>query len=134
MKDQSLAGKVWYRSFSPDVLIHRVSNLDTVPFHVNDIEILSSYNPAAKLSSLPFPVLFESDRAVAYQLTKLNKEKISNRGPLIAEVVSGNVIFNNANGESQEIKTGKFLYIRPGTSFYFSSPQEKVKLVVFEIK
>jgi quercetin dioxygenase-like cupin family protein len=134
VKDQSVAGKVWYRSFSPDVLIHRVSNLDSVPFHVNDIEILSTYNPAAKLSLLPFPVLFENDSAVAYQITKLNKEKISNRGPLIAEAVAGNVIFNNSNGESQEIKAGKFLYIKPGTSFYFSTSKEKIKLVLFEIK
>ena len=134
VKDQSVAGKVWYRSFSPDVLIHRVSNLDTVPFHVNDIEILSTYKPAAKLSPLPLPVLFENDRAIAYQLTKLNKEKISNRGPLIAEAVTGKVIFNNSNGESQEIKAGKFLYIKPGTSFYFSASQEIIKLVLFEIK
>ena len=55
-KGQSKAGEIWYRSFSPDTLIHRVCNVDTVVFHVNDIEILSQYNlTASGKNPLPFP-------------------------------------------------------------------------------
>ncbi len=88
LKDQSVAGKAWYRSFSPDALVHRVANLDTVPFHVNDIEIISFYNSDTKPGHLPFEILFESDRAIAYQLKDSipNKQIISGHGPLIAEL------------------------------------------------
>lgn len=56
VKEQSVPGKAWYRSFSPDILMHRVANIDSVPFHVNDIEILSSYDPinSSQKKSLPF--------------------------------------------------------------------------------
>src|SRR5215218_212725 len=36
VSDRSNAGKTWYRSFINDTLVHRVSNIDTAAFHVND--------------------------------------------------------------------------------------------------
>lgn len=42
-------GNASYRSFENDTLVHRVSNCDTVPFHVTDVELLSAYKPEQKL-------------------------------------------------------------------------------------
>ena len=140
-KSNDTAGKTWYRLFYPDILIHRVANFDTVPLHVNDIEILSSYdsNHVTQRKHLPFPLLFENEKAFAYSLTKsnFNSQIIKNRGPLIAELVSGDgVIFNDAvSKQSIKIKAGKYLYIEPGTSFNFASPGTgENKMVLFEIK
>ncbi len=139
VKNQAIAGTASYRSFSPDTLVHRVSNCDTIPFHVTDIEILSSFKPGNFLKPLPFTVLFESEKAVAYQLTDaaFNQNIISNRGPMIAELVAGNEIaFHDTIGKkSTKIKTGKYFYIKPGSSFYFSAEEnEAINLVLFEIK
>ncbi len=139
VKDKSVAGFSWYRSFFRDTLIHRVGNCDTVPFHVTDVEILSSYDTLSWKQALPFTVLFENERVVAYKLTNssFNKQIIKDRGPMIAELVSGEgVILNNAKGkELFKIKNGKYLYIKPGTSFYFSVlGKEEINMVLFEIK
>ena len=139
IKEETVAGNVSYLSFDPDVRVHRVTNCDTVPFHVIDLEILSAYKPTEKIKPLPFTMLFENEKAVAYRLTSssFNKQIISDRGPMIAELVAGDrVILNNAKGKKQsEIKTGKYLYIEPGSSFYFSAiGNEEINLVLFEIK
>jgi hypothetical protein len=138
-KTVSVAGTTWYRSFSPDTLIHRVANFDTMAFHVNDIELLSSYKPDNPIDALPFTVLFENERAFAYQLKNVSFDKkiIKGRGPLIAELVSGEGLFYNDAElkQSKEIKAGKYLYISPGTSFYFSAKGKgAINLVLFEIK
>ena len=132
-------GYAWFRSFLNDTLVHRVSNCDTVPFHVTDVELLSPYSPSKKLLSLPFTVLFENDRVFAYQLndSSFNNKLISNRGPIIAELVAGeDVIYYDAiRKRSSNIKAGRFLYIEPGSSFYLTaSGTEKMILVLFEIK
>ena len=62
-------GYAWYRSFVNDTLVHRVSNCDTVPFHVTDVELLSAYKAAKILQPLPFNVLFENEKLSAYLLT-----------------------------------------------------------------
>ncbi len=136
----SKAGTTWYRSFSPDTLVHRVCNADTVIFHVNDIEILSQYNVTAPgKKPLPFPVEFENEKAVAYRLTvnDFNQQIIKDRGPIIAELVAGSGIkfHDNSNNQTKEITAGKYLYIEPGTSFYFSAAANKeIEMVLFEIK
>ncbi len=132
-------GYAWYRSFVNDTLVHRVSNCDTVPFHVTDIEILSPYKPTTPLSPLPFTVLFENEKVVAYRLSSssFNNQIISGRGPMVAELVAGDeVIYHHTmKKKSTKIKTGKYLYIKPGSSFYFSATgNEKTNLVLFEIK
>jgi len=139
VKSQNIAGSASYRSFSPDVLIHRVSNWDTSLFHVTDIEILSSYNSNSQHKYLPFTVLFENEKVVAYRLidSSINEQIISSRGPIVAELVKGNevIFYNTKNKKSTSIKTGKYLYIKPGSSFYFSAKgNEKINLVIFEIK
>jgi hypothetical protein len=140
IQDKSPKGKIWYRSFSPDTLVHRVCNADTVAFHVNDIEILSLYNSAGNAKKpLPFPVEFENEKAVAYRLTAadLNQQMIQERGPMIAELVSGSgIIFHNSTtNQAKEITAGKYLYIEPGTAFYFSTAGNKaIDMVLFEIK
>lgn len=141
VKDQAITGKAWYRSFSPDILVHRVCNLDTVPFHVNDIEILSSYKnkklPGKK--PLPFSVLFENEKAFAYQLTNsaFNMQIIKGRGPMVAELVSGDgIIFHDTKTKhTMKVKTGKYFYIEPGTSFYFTAGGAgEINMIIFEIK
>jgi hypothetical protein len=136
----SKAGTTWYRSFSPDILTHRVCNPDTVMFHVNDIELLSQYNPTSSAKKLlPFPLEFNNEKATAYRLTgaDINTEIINNRGPVIAELVSGNgVIFHNSTtNKINKIAAGKYLYIEPGTAFYFSATEKSnVEMILFEIK
>ncbi|MEO5946257.1 MAG: hypothetical protein ABIP79_05535 [Chitinophagaceae bacterium] len=132
-------GYAWYRSFMNDTLIHRVSNCDTVPFHVTDVELLSSYNPTRKLQPLPFTLLFENEKVIAYRLTAeaFNKQVIKGRGPMIAELVSGNevIFYDTMNKKSTKIKKGKYLYIKPGTAFYFSATGDAaIDMVLFEIK
>ena len=68
-RNKNTAGNASYTSFVNDTLIHRVSNCDTVPFHVTDIEILSAYKPTASLAPLPFTVLFNNEKAIAYRLS-----------------------------------------------------------------
>jgi len=133
------AGYSWYRSFFEDTLVHRVGNCDTVPFHVNDIEILSSWKNNNTTSPLPFNILYNNDKAIAYKLTNnsFNKQQISNRGPMIAELVEGDMVYyiDSATGNKKEIKTGNYLYIEPASSFYFSfNGKGKMNLVLFEIK
>lgn len=132
-------GNASYRSFLNDTLVHRVSNCDTVPFHVTDIELLSAYKPDRKLEPLPFTIMFENEKVFAYQLTEssFNKNLISNRGPMVAELVAGEevVYYDAVQKRSSTIKTGKYLYINPGSTFYFkASEKETIMLVLFEIK
>lgn len=138
-KNKNEAGNASYRSFVNDTLVHRVSNCDTVPFHVTDIEILSAYKPATALTPLPFTVLFENEKAIAYRLgnTSFNGKLINGRGPMVAELVAGDEVFcyDTKHKRSTTIKTGKHLYLEPGSSFYFSTTKNKeTNLVVFEIK
>ena len=139
VNEQFVAGKAWYRSFTPDSLIHRVTNVDTVPLHVNDIEILSYFDTLSYRRKLYFPVLFENERVTAYSLTRKYYATgiVRDRGPIIAELVSGDLVYytNSQNNQKREIKAGEYLYIDPGSSFYFSFKGNlPVNLVLFEIK
>ena len=138
-KNKNTAGNASYTSFVNDTLIHRVSNCDTVPFHVTDIEILSSYKPRTSLAPLPFTVLFNNEKAIAYRLsgTIFNRQLINGRGPMLAELVAGDevICYNTKKKRSTKIRAGKYLYLEPGSSFYFSAKEnEKNNLVLFEIK
>ena len=139
VKGQSVAGTAIYRDFSKDTVIHKVSNWDTVPYHVTDIELLSTYQPNSGRKPLPFTVLFDSERAFAYRLTdsSINKQTISDRGPMIAGLVAGDdiILHNTKDRRSIRLKVGKENYIAPGTSFYLTKTGKKdVNLVLFEIK
>jgi len=139
IKDKNKEGNASYRSFVNDTLVHRVSNCDTIPFHVTDIELLSSYKPNTQHQPLPFIVLFNNEKAVAYKLTQssFNNQVISNRGPMVAQLVSGDEVmyYDAKKKKSTSIKTGKYLYIKPGSSFYLSAREnEEINLVLFEIK
>lgn len=133
------AGAASYRSFINDTLVHRVSNQDTALFHVTDIELLSPYKPAFPLTPLPFTVLFENEKAITYRLSNasLTNQVISGRGPMVAELVAGDDVtcYDTMNQRSSTIRTGKYLYIEPGSSFYFSAAGTKeINMVLFEIK
>jgi hypothetical protein len=132
-------GDASYRSFVNDTLVHRVSNCDTVPFHVTDVELLSPYKPDKKLPLLPFTLLFENEKVFAYRLTAgtFNKQLMNGRGPMIAQLVTGgDVKLHNKKGkELSTLKTGKYLYIKPGTAFYFSAAEDAaINMVLIEIK
>ena len=138
-KNKNQEGYASYRSFINDTLVHRVSNCDTVPFHVTDIELLAAYKPNNPIKPLALPVLFDNEKAIAYRITasSLNNTYITGRGPILAELVAGDQVIchNTINKKSTKIKTGKYLYIEPGSSFYFSSDGNKeINLVLFEIK
>ncbi|MFZ1260078.1 MAG: hypothetical protein WAQ93_06330 [Chitinophagaceae bacterium] len=132
-------GYAWYRSFVNDTLVHRVSNCDTVPFHVTDVELLSAYKAAKILQPLPFNVLFENEKIIAYRLTAelFNKQVIKGRGPMIAELVAGtDVTLHNKKGkELSQLKAGKYVYIKPAAAFYFSATADAaINMVLIEIK
>ena len=138
---QSVTGFAWYNPFFPEILVHRVCNADTIPFHVNDIEILAPFakNKTQQLRALDFPVFIDNEKAFAYQLNDSNirKQTISNRGPMVAVLAVGETVnFHNTKiNQTKEIKRGEYLYIEPGTSFYFSAKSGgEIKMVLFEIK
>lgn len=140
VKGQSVAGTAVYRDFSKDTVIHKVSNWDTVPYHVTDIELLSAYRPNDGRKPLQFKLLFNEEKAFAYRLADSsinNKQTISNRGPMIAGLVAGDgiILHDTKSNKSTHIKPGKEAYIAPGTSFYLSKTGKKeINLVLFEIK
>lgn len=137
VKEKTVAGKSWYRSFSPDTLVHRVCNTDSFPFHVTDVEIISSYKPSDQLQALPFAVLYENEKVFAYRLSDslLPNKIISNRGPMVAELLSGNSMYyvDALTKQQTAIRPGGYLYIEPGSTFYFNT-HGKVNMVLFEIK
>ena len=138
-KNRNEMGKASYSSFTNDTLVHRVGNFDTSLFHVNDIELLSSYKANIPIQPLPFTVLFDNEKVIAYKLTQssLDKKIISNRRPMIAELVEGHevIYYDLLKKKTTSILTGKYLYIKPKTSFYFSTKEnENINIVLFEIK
>ncbi|MBS1525392.1 MAG: hypothetical protein JST19_07075 [Bacteroidetes bacterium] len=137
VKSTSVAGTALYRDFSKDTTIHRVSNWDTTPYHVTDIELLSVYDPGNTRKPLPFTLLFDTARVFAYRLTRIDKQLIRNRGPMIAGLVSGDdiTLHDTTHNKTIDIKPGKETYIQPGISFYLSPTTNKeVNLVLFELK
>ena len=136
--EQTVPGFAWYRSFTPDSMIHRVSNFDTAVIHVTDIEILSSYNPGHKSELLPFTVLFDNEKVIAYRVTSsaFNQQLISNRGPMIAELVAGEPVYyvDAATKRETQIKAGGYFYIEPGSAFYLRLTGKEINMVLFEIK
>ena len=138
-KKRSVAGTARYQSFLNDTLIHRVSNFDAVSFHVTDMEILASYDISSQNKLLPFDVIFDNEKVVAYRLSSssINQKVISNRGPIIAELVEGNqILYHNAKTKkTKTINKGGYLYIKPESSFYLTVVgSDKINLVLFEIK
>ncbi len=139
IKNRNEMGKASYRSFANDTLVHRVSNFDTSLFHVTDIELLSPYKPELPIQPLPFTIIFENEKAIAYKLTQssLDKKIISNRRPMLAELVEGRqvIYYNVATKKTTTIATGKYLYIKPMSSFYFTAIEnQNINMVLFEIK
>lgn len=139
VKNKFETGKAWYRSFFKDSLVHRVSNLGNSALHVTDVEILSSYHSdLSDIKPLPFPLLFANEKSFAYQLKKseFKKQIISGCGPLLAQLATGeDVTFHDVlENKTKEITTGKYLYIAPGATFYFTARGKNINLILFEIK
>ncbi len=136
--DRTVAGYAWYRSFTPDSLVHRVSNSDTIAIHVIDVEILSSYRPGSETKPLPFTVLFNEEKAIAYRIVDgtFNNQIISERGPMIAELAAGEPTYyvDAKTKKETQIKAGNYFYIEPGSSFYLKVTGENANMVLFEIK
>ena len=139
IQSQNVVGESWFQSFLTDTLIHRVTNCDTVPFHVTDLEVLAPYNNSRQIKPLPFEVLFENEKVFAYILSNssIDQKIISKRGPIIAQLVEGDQIYVHdvKTREIKVIKMGDYLYIKPASSFYLTVPVDrKIKLVLLEIK
>lgn len=129
-------GYAWYNDFRKGALIHRVANIDTIPFHVMDIEILSSYNKG-NLAPLSFDTLFTCEKAFAYHIILSGKEdkQVSNRGPMVAIVVSGSIDFHFSDNKTQTIAQGKYVWIEPETNWWFQNSNiGKTDVVLFELK
>ena len=137
-RGRNVAGRASYSSFLNDTLVHRVTNSDTVRFHVNVIEILSPYKPSTQHKPLPLTVLFDNDKTVAYRLTdaSVNEKVINGRGPMVAGLVEGKqiVFHNNKTKKDTVLKADNYLYIEPESDFYFLIGDEKINLVLFEFK
>lgn len=132
-------GEPSYDSFLNDTLIHRVTNSDTVAFHVTDIEILAPYHSSHQIKPLPFEVVLENEKVLAYRVSNsaIDQKIISKRGPIIAQLIEGYkiLVHDEKTKKIKEIKKGGYLYIKPESSFYFTAPAgEKINLVLLEIK
>jgi len=139
--DRSEAGKTWYKSFTPDLLFHRVCNRDTTEFHVLDVELLSPYNAQTGItnSPLPYPVFLSNEKAFVYKLNNAQVQgmNISGRGPIVVILVSGSPVSveNLFAGSSTDLKAGEFIYIAPGTDYHFTCKDKgELNMVIFELK
>ena len=139
--DRSETGKTWYKSFTPDILFHRVCNRDTSEFHVLDVELLKPYNAQTGItnSPLPFPVFLSNEKAFVYKLNNAQVQgmNISGRGPIVVILVSGGPVSaeNLFAGSSADLKAGEFLYIAPGTDYHFTCKDKgELNMVIFELK
>ncbi len=139
--EPSTAGKIWYNSFLPDKLIHRVTNSDTETFHVIDIELLSAYDKDHQIPDVPqpYPLIMDNEKAYAYQLnSKLLKGiNMVTPGPMIFILVSGGPVtfHNEMMGQSSEILKGQFTFIETGTFLSFTlADKNDVNMVLFELK
>jgi hypothetical protein len=134
---EASAGQSWYRSFEEGRLVHKVANPFDTALHVTDIELLHAWKQK-NLAPLPLPLLFPSDRVYAYQVnaTHLSSLVVRDRGPIVAEVVKGNVNFHDIRScKSRELKEGDYQYIKPGKQFRFSAnTTDSVQIVLFEIR
>ena len=138
-KGKNVTGKAWYQSFLNDTLIHRVTNCDTVPFHVTDMEILAPYNIGRQIKPLPLDLLFENEKIFAYGISNLSIDKkvISKRGPIIVQLVEGEqiMIHDKKTKVTKTIRKGEHLYVKPESSFYFDvQVDRKINLVLIEIR
>jgi hypothetical protein len=137
LNDTNIKGEVYFEEFTKE-RVHRVSNVDKDSFHVTDIEILSAYKPREGRKPLPYTLLFYNDKAFAYRITEINKQQnVSSRGPIFMGHVQGENVMVNVDGQKGkvEISPGKFLYLKPGESFHFSTKKKgAVNLVLFELK
>lgn len=138
-QSQNIAGESWYESFLNDSLIHRVTNCDSIPFHVTDIEILAPYQGGHQIKPLPFNLLLENEKVLAYSINNLSTDPsvISKRGPIIAQLVEGEKILSHdvETKKTKEIIKGSYLYFEPERSFYFTAPfDENINLILLEIK
>ena len=139
VKEQNTEGKLSFKPFGKDSVIHRVTNCDTRPFHVTDMELLSPYKSKFPLHQLPFPILLDNDRVIAYRLdgSSFSEHINSTHGPMLAELVKGHEVMYTdiVTKKSITIKEGKYLYIPPGNTFQFSIIEEEaINLVLIEIK
>ncbi len=132
-------GQVAFRDFTKDTLVHRVTNIDQGSFHVTDLELLSPYVSKFPFHQLPYKVLFDNDKVIAYQwdAASFNDHINSTHGPMLAELVKGSgVAYHDiVTKKLIPLKAGKFLYIPPGNTFQFTTQKEEdVNLILFEIK
>lgn len=130
-------GYSWYNGFTTGPLIHRVANIDTVPFHVMDIEILSNYN--THFAPLPFDTMYTNEKAFAYRVNLKNKnerKQIENRGPVAAIVVSGpGIKVHFADNKIENVSQGKFVFLEPKTKCWFENISDhETKVVLFELR
>jgi quercetin dioxygenase-like cupin family protein len=137
--NRNTLGNAWYRPFSPDPLIHRVANIDSLPMHVIDVEILGDYSLTRdeSIEPIPIPVTFENEKAWIYTATStdLKDKKIADRGPIVATVVMGQNVVAVSGNQIWKLDMGEHIYFKPGSHFYFSfGKKEDVKLVLFELK
>ena len=139
MEDFNIAGGVSYASFEDGPLVHRVTNADKRIFHVTDIEILSAFEPGKIKKPLQLPLDFENEKLFGYRITRgsIADGVLNNRGPMLLQLISGNNIeyHNLKSKQKQDIAAGSFMYIPPGTSFYFLFPGfDDFNMVLFELK
>jgi quercetin dioxygenase-like cupin family protein len=141
VQENSKAGNAWYKPFSPDKLVHRVTNTDTASFHVIDIELLKAYDANQSIPdvAMSLPLLFENEKVYGYKVTdaSLLIPDMIGRGPMVTELISGGPmgLHNLFSGETEMIKAGQFLFIEPNTYFHFTSESSApIEMVICELK
>lgn len=135
--ERSVAGKTWFRSFAGDTLVHRVCNNDTIPFHVTDAELLSAYRPGSPFTAMPFDVVLENEKVIVYRAGReaIHEALIKGRGPMLAELVEGSLVYEFAGKEKAKLAAGNILYIPPDEAILFApSGTAGIQLLIIELK
>jgi hypothetical protein len=140
VSDKAVAGRAWYRSFTPDTLVHRVTALGPKPLHVFDIELLAPpEGKPRRTKRLRYPVQTDSLAATIYTLTAkdLNRRPVKSKSPLVIVPTSGEGLTytDRATNQYSTLCAGTFHYVPPKTVFYLTEKGKAGAAVkIFQIK
>ena len=141
-KATSKKGHAWYSSFATGPSTHRVAAPADSRLHAYDIEILGKWAIVDQPNWKPMALdtIFLSDKCVGYRLELSSKNptlSFSGRGPIIAIVVSGELVQISQPDTRVEIgmEEADYGYIRPGYGCTVHLKEgEKASLVLFEVR
>ncbi len=138
--DKAVIGKAWYRSFTPDTLVHRVTAVGPRPLHVLDIELLAPPDGKPRRTKhLRYPVQTDSLAATIYTLTAkdLNRRPVKTKSPLVIVPTAGDglTFTDRRTNQYSVLRAGTFHYVPPKSAFYLTEKgKAEAAVKIFQIK